>query len=86
MRAAVEATTWSGRSEARSGLRMIPTFPRSSLRFRTAGFPSLRLQGWPIRQAFPDHAPVKLAPSMPVAWIRFASILRALRGGMDPPF
>src|SRR6516164_9122990 len=27
----------SGRIEARSGLRMMPTFPRSSLSFRTAG-------------------------------------------------
>ena len=29
----------SGRTEARSGLRMMPTFPPSSLRCRTAGFP-----------------------------------------------
>jgi len=32
---------------------MIPTSPRSSLRFRTAGFPSVRLQSWPIRQGLP---------------------------------
>jgi len=30
---------WSGRTMARSGLRMMPTFPSSPLRFRTAGFP-----------------------------------------------
>src|SRR4029077_1508367 len=30
----------SGRIEARTGLRMMPTFPRSPLSFRTAGFPS----------------------------------------------
>ncbi len=29
----------SGRTMARTGLRMMPTFPSSSLRFRTAGFP-----------------------------------------------
>src|SRR6202453_884308 len=29
----------SGRIEARTGLRMMPTFPRSPLSFRTAGFP-----------------------------------------------
>ena len=29
----------SGRIEARTGLRMMPTFPRSPLTFRTAGFP-----------------------------------------------
>jgi hypothetical protein len=28
-----------GRTEARSGLRMMPTFPPSPLKFRTAGFP-----------------------------------------------
>jgi hypothetical protein len=33
----------SGRIEARTGLRMMPTFPRSSLSFRTAGFPRY---GW----------------------------------------
>jgi hypothetical protein len=29
----------SGGTQARSGLRMMPTFPASPLRFRTAGFP-----------------------------------------------
>src|SRR6266403_3403770 len=33
----------SGRTEARSGLRMMPTSPRSPLSFRTAGFPQY---GW----------------------------------------
>jgi hypothetical protein len=33
----------SGRVEARTGLRMMPTFPRPSLSFRTAGFPRY---GW----------------------------------------
>ena len=33
----------SGRVEARIGLRMMPTFPRPSLSFRTAGFPRY---GW----------------------------------------
>jgi hypothetical protein len=33
-------TGWrSGRTMARTGLRMMPTFPSSPLRFRTAGFP-----------------------------------------------
>src|SRR5262245_15919119 len=34
---------WLGRIEARTGLRMMPTFPRSPLSFRTAGFPRY---GW----------------------------------------
>src|SRR6476620_1163411 len=33
----------SGRIEARTGLRMMPTFPRSPLSFRTASFPQY---GW----------------------------------------
>jgi hypothetical protein len=36
-------TTESGRIEARTGLRMMPTSPRSPLSFRTAGFPQY---GW----------------------------------------
>jgi hypothetical protein len=35
--------TWSGGIEARTGLRMMPTFPRSPQSFRTAGFPQY---GW----------------------------------------
>jgi hypothetical protein len=35
--------SWSGRIEARIGLRMMPTFPRSPLSFRTASFPQY---GW----------------------------------------
>src|SRR5215472_8161248 len=41
----------SGRIEARIGLRMMPTFPRSPLSFRTAGFPQY---GW--RAGFPSGA------------------------------
>ena len=38
-----EVTLWSGGIAARIGHRMMPTFPRSSLSFRTAGFPQY---GW----------------------------------------
>src|ERR1700731_3434328 len=41
----------SGRIEARIGLRMMPTFPRSPLSFRTAGFPQY---GW--KAGFPSGA------------------------------
>jgi hypothetical protein len=43
----------SGRIEARIGLRMMPTFPRSPLSFRTAGFPSVRLEGWLSKRCLP---------------------------------
>src|SRR3984885_682952 len=41
----------SGRIEARTGLRMMPTFPRSPLSFRTASFPQY---GW--KAGFPSGA------------------------------
>ena len=47
----------SGRTEARTGLRMMPTSPRSPLSFRTAGFPRY---GWKVGLsdgAFPIHRP-----------------------------
>jgi thioesterase domain-containing protein/acyl carrier protein len=57
----------SGRAMARTGLRMMPTSPLPSLGFRTAGFPSVRLQGRRIRRCLPDQhgptAPSSLPPS-----------------------
>ncbi|MGA2263651.1 MAG: alcohol dehydrogenase catalytic domain-containing protein [Acidobacteriota bacterium] len=47
----------SGRTVARSGLRMMPAFPRPSLKFRTAGSPSVRLQGRFIRRGLPGLTP-----------------------------
>jgi hypothetical protein len=35
----VPAMTQSGKAMARTGLRMMPTFPSPPLKFRTAGFP-----------------------------------------------
>jgi hypothetical protein len=65
----------SGRIEARTGLRMMPTFPRPPLRFRTVGFPQYGSKAGLSDRAFPDRASVKLAPSIPVAW-----------SGLPPPF
>ena len=45
----------SGRIEARTGLRMMPTFPRSSLSFRTAGFPQYGWKAGFPSGAFPDN-------------------------------
>ena len=69
----------SGRTVARNGLRMMPTFPLSPLSFRTAGFPQY---GWKVGlsgSAFPHIAQVKPAPGIPCSTRRFASALRALR-------
>jgi hypothetical protein len=48
----------SGRIEARTGLRMMPTFPRSPLSFRTAGFPRY---GW--KAGFSDGAFLTSTPA-----------------------
>ena len=53
---------------ARTGLRMMPTFPPLPLKFRKAGFPSLRLQGQYVRRAFlstacPPRRTVCIRPS-----------------------
>jgi len=49
---AQSSCTSPGRAVARTGLRMMPTFPPLPLKFRTAGFPSVRLQGRYIGRAF----------------------------------
>ena len=46
---------------------MMPTFPRSPLRFRTVSFPQYGSKAGMSDRAFPDSASVKLAPSIPVA-------------------
>ena len=45
---------WSGRIEARIGLRMMPTFPRSSPIIPYSGFSPVRLEGWHIRRDLPE--------------------------------
>jgi hypothetical protein len=70
----------SGKVVARSGLRMMPTFPPPPLSTVRRVFPQY---GWKVGfsgSAFPHVAQVKPAPSMPCASSRFASALRALRG------
>src|SRR6202048_1900065 len=47
----------SGRVEARTGLRMMPTFPRPSLSFRTAGFPRYGWGGGQVGETLPPTAP-----------------------------
>ena len=52
---------------ARTGLRMMPTFPSSPLRFRTAGFPQYGSKAGLSDGAFPYSVPVKPAPGVPSA-------------------
>jgi hypothetical protein len=70
---------------ARTGLRMMPTFPQSPLSFRTAGFPQYGWKAGLSGRAFPDGRQLKSAPDIrcPSAW--FATTLRTLRGRPDIP-
>ena len=51
---------------ARTGLRMMPTFPSPPLKFRTAGFPRYGFKASLSGRAFPNASAVKPAPGMPV--------------------
>jgi hypothetical protein len=53
----------SGRIEARTGLRMMPTFPRSPLSFRTAGFPQYGWKAGLSGGAFPVVRGLSLLPA-----------------------
>src|SRR5947207_14719798 len=50
---------------ARSGLRMMPTSPSPSLKFRTAGFPRYGFKASLSDRAFPGCSAVKPAPGIP---------------------
>src|SRR5713226_7135891 len=54
----------SGKAMARTGLRMMPTFPLPPLKFRTAGFPRYGFKAGLSDEAFPAYG--------------FAIVLRAL--------
>jgi len=54
----------SGRIEARSGLRMMPTFPRSPLSFRTASFPQYGWKAGCPSAAFLGDQRLKPAPGI----------------------
>ena len=66
----------SGRVEARFGLRMMPTFPRPSLSFRTAGFPRYGWKAGMWGSTFPHTGRLKPAPPG----------IHRLMFGLYPPF
>ena len=57
-------TPRSGRIEARTGLRMMPTFPRSPLSFRTAGFPQYGWKAGLSGRTFPCANQLKPTPGI----------------------
>ena len=73
------ATPQSGRIEARTGLRMMPTSPRSPLSFRTAGFPQYGWKDGVSDGAFPTRRSVQACSRHTLTTYWFASVLRASR-------
>ena len=69
----------SGRTVARIGLRMMPTFPLSPLSFRTAGFPQYGWKAGLSDGAFPGHRPPLACSRHALVGVWFASVLRAPR-------
>jgi hypothetical protein len=65
---------WSGRAMARSGLRMMPTFPLPSLKFRTAGFPQYGFKAGVSDKAFPCDAALA-SISLPSPFVLPASLV-----------
>jgi len=55
----------SGKAVARTGLRMMPTFPPPPLKFRTAGFPQYGFKISLSVGACPSDDRVKRAPRIP---------------------
>jgi hypothetical protein len=58
---------WSGRTMARSGLRMMPAFPSSPLKFRTASFPRYGFKASLSGRAALHSDAVKPAPGIPAS-------------------
>jgi len=54
----------SSRAMARTGLRMMPTFPSPPLKFRTAGFPQYGFKASMSDRAFPQVHSLKPAPGI----------------------
>ena len=65
---------WSGRAMARSGLRMMPTFPLPSLKFRTAGFPQYGFKAGVSDRACPGDADHALH-GLPLSFVLPASLV-----------
>ena len=66
---------WSGRAMARTGLRMMPTFPSPSLKFRTVGFPQYGFKASLSGRAFLPSDAVKPAPGIPASRSSFLAAL-----------
>src|SRR5712671_3464143 len=73
----------SGRIEARTGLRMMPTSPRSPLSFRTAGFPQYGWKDGVSDGAFPTRRSVQACSRHTLTTYWFASVRDVPASGAD---
>jgi len=62
----------SGKAMARTGLRMMPTFPSPPLKFRTAGFPRYGFKAGISDKAFPEN------PGLPSSFVPTAFTVYSL--------
>jgi hypothetical protein len=69
---------------ARTGLRMMPTFPSPSLKFRTVGFPQYGFKASMSDAACRPTATVKPVPGMPVTAARLRLPFARVRGRTTP--
>jgi hypothetical protein len=80
---------WSGRTKARTGLRMMPTCPSSPLKFRTAGFPQYGFKaGFPRGPSCHDtdvSYPASLLPAFVLAAASVALVSETLVTKLTPP-
>ena len=74
----------SGRAMARTGLRMMPTFPSPSLKFRTAGSPQYGFKASLSGRACPSASTVKPAPGMPAPAASLSRPVARFRTGAMP--
>jgi len=68
---------------ARTGRRMMPTFPSPPLKFRTVSFPQYGFKASLSDPAFPDRQEVKPTPGIPSGLSGFTRVLR-VRAGTRP--
>ena len=68
---------------ARTGLRMMPTFPSPSLKFRTAGFPQYGFKASMSSATFRGTTVVKPMPGIPTALRRLSSPFARVRNGIE---
>jgi len=72
------AASLPGRNEARTGFRMMPTFPRSPLKFRKAGFTRYGFKAGRSGRDLPVKRKILASYGLPPPFVHSASLRRVL--------